>query len=127
VYDEALLPCLASCCFQRVTDLLEHWCAVHLRMLLTDCSIPRNKLVAHNVLLQVYCNHLYHITTKAAHSHPVSVSPCPRSTVLQAIGYIDHLLVIHDATHWTETSFVCHRSEIYALFLLSVLLSVYKS
>jgi len=60
---------------QRVTDLLEHCCAVcfgmlqvtqvykHFVFLLTDCSIPRNKLVAHNVLLQVYCSHLYHITT----------------------------------------------------------------
>jgi len=71
----------------------------HFVFLLTDCSIPRNKLVAHNVLLQVYCNHLYHITTKTAQSHPVSVSPCPCSTVLQAIGCIDHVLLIHDATH----------------------------
>jgi len=52
--------------------LLERCCAVHASgeqvykhflFLLTDCSIPRNKLVAHNVLLQVYSNHLYHITT----------------------------------------------------------------
>lgn len=83
--------------------------------------------MAHSVLLQVYCNHLYHITTKTAHSRPVSVSHCPRSTMLQALGCMDHLLVIHDATHWTGISFVCHTSETFTLFLLSVFLSIYKS
>jgi hypothetical protein len=112
---------------KRVTDLLEHCCAVHFGMLQVNrcmntlcfsllTSIPRNKLVAHNVLLQVYCNHLYNITTKTAHSHPVSVSHCPCSTVLQAIGCMNHLLVIHDAAHW---NIIC-LPYIWNIYIVSV-------
>ena len=139
VDDKAHLPCLASCCCSESDWLagallcITLWDASgeqvykHFVFLLTNCSIPRNKLVAHNVLLQVYCNRLHRIITKTAHSRPVSVSHCPCSTVLQAIGCMDHLLVIHDATLWTGISFVCHMSETFTLFLLSVFLSVYKS
>ena len=55
-------------------------------------------------------------------SHIVLILLCCR----QLAGCMDHLLVIHDATHWTGTSFICHSSETFTLFLLSVLLSVYK-
>lgn len=138
VDDEAHLQCLASCCHSEcdwlagallcstLWDASGEQVYKHFVFLLTDFSIPRNKLVAHDVLLQVYSNHLYHITTKTANSHPVSVSHCPCSTVLQKISCMDHLVVIHDATQWTGTSFVCNTSETFILFLLSVLLSVYK-